>query len=293
MIQSYPWYIADWRQSETVARMTLSQKGLYRELLDYCYLEGSIPDDRRLLLKIAGCNMEAEAEHCVSTGEALPEHSLRTARARLGHDLSTVLALFEHNVSTHRFHHSKVEEVRTKVLSYHEQKRHAGAKSGQARRERSLNGRSEVVRTDDEPSPAPTPTPDIEEPPKPPAPTALALSPPPANGHHRNGKNRDRTSEQIRKALGPEREKWWDAFWKVFPCHDGMKAGLDTFERKVHTRELAVEIFRGAERYAQQVAADPEMKLKYAQGWINGERWKDENKIQPESNPYEIEYPNL
>ena len=87
-----------------------------------------------------------------------------------------------------------------------------------------------------------------------------------------------RTTEQLKRALGA-RVAWWDALWAIYPCRDGMKAGLETFERMVHTRELAVEIFKGVERYAAKAKADPTMKIKYLQGWLNDERWRDENQI--------------
>jgi hypothetical protein len=114
-----------------------------------------------------------------------------------------------------------------------------------------------------------------EEPPKPPT-VALALVAPKKGHRRRNG---HRTTEEIRKALGEERGKWWDAFWEVFPCHESPNAGMDAFERRVTTRELAIEIFHGAQRYAKQIAADRTLKIKYAQGWINAERWKDECRV--------------
>jgi uncharacterized protein YdaU (DUF1376 family) len=52
MLKSYPWYIGDWKQSETRITLTLEQRGLYRELIDHCYAEGSIPSDRDMLLKL-------------------------------------------------------------------------------------------------------------------------------------------------------------------------------------------------------------------------------------------------
>lgn len=108
---------------------------------------------------------------------------------------------------------------------------------------------------------------------------ALVLTPPvdrsvvrpPAPARSRGGK---RTTEDITKALGP-RLPWWEAFWSVFPGRDGEKEGMDAFERTVTTRELATLVYRGAQRYAALFAAQPDMKLKYPQGWINGERWKD------------------
>ncbi len=91
----------------------------------------------------------------------------------------------------------------------------------------------------------------------------------------RRGRGR-RSTEEIRKALGAERLPWWENFWRVFPCHDGMNEGMDAFERRVTTHELAVHVYKGAQRYAALFAAQPDMKLKYAQGWINNERWDDE-----------------
>lgn len=85
-----------------------------------------------------------------------------------------------------------------------------------------------------------------------------------------------RSSEQIKAALGPERLTWWENFWRVFPCRQSMREGLEAFERKITTRELAVAVYQGARRYAALAEAQPDMKLKYAQGWLNGERWNDE-----------------
>lgn len=45
MITSYPWYFRDWRASNQRALMTLEERGLYREILDLCYQEGSLPND--------------------------------------------------------------------------------------------------------------------------------------------------------------------------------------------------------------------------------------------------------
>ena len=290
MLNSYPWYISDWRESETRNSLTLSQRGLYRELLDYCYLEGSLPGDRSMLFRIAGCSAMAEAEHSLSTPRALAVRDLSSARARLGHDLSTVLALFKLDESTGRYHHPKVDETLPKLFSYHKQKSHAGIKSGQARRERALNGRSEVVDENREPCTSTCTTPSKEEEP-PPTPLAGGdiaipelsaeigqLNPPEKPKRSRSG---HRTTEEIEKALGPERKIWWENFWRTYPCGEGMNAGMDAFERKVHTRELAVELYHGAQRYAERVGADPTMKVKFPQGWINGERWKDANEIRP------------
>lgn len=85
-----------------------------------------------------------------------------------------------------------------------------------------------------------------------------------------------RSSEEIKQGMGAERLTWWENFWRVYPCHNSMREGLEAFDRIVTTRELALDVYRGAQRYAAFAAAQPGMKFKYAQGWLNGERWKDE-----------------
>ena len=56
-IVSYPWYVPDWRNSETRLKLSLAERGLFRELIDHCFVEGSIPDDLKLIAGIAGCSI--------------------------------------------------------------------------------------------------------------------------------------------------------------------------------------------------------------------------------------------
>lgn len=84
-----------------------------------------------------------------------------------------------------------------------------------------------------------------------------------------------RTSEEIRKDLGI-RSEWWSEFWAVYPCKDGMNPAMDAFERRVKTREVFDQVIQGARAYAARAAREPDLKLKYAQGWINDERWTDQ-----------------
>jgi hypothetical protein len=90
------------------------------------------------------------------------------------------------------------------------------------------------------------------------------------------GSRKKRSTEEIKQALGEERLPWWTSFWGVYPCHDGMNRAMDAFERKAKARETAVAMYRGAERYRAKAQSDATLKLKYAEGWINDERWKDE-----------------
>ncbi len=109
MIHSYPWYVGDWRSSETRIVLTLEERGLYRELLDSCYIERSLPTDERLLARIANCSDE-EFKRC----------------------WPRVKPLF--NESNGRLTHFKVDEVIEKLDGYHEQRKQAGRKSGERRR---------------------------------------------------------------------------------------------------------------------------------------------------------------
>ncbi len=98
-----------------------------------------------------------------------------------------------------------------------------------------------------------------------------------ADSRTRRPRKGDRTTEQIKAALGPERLVWWENFWRVYPCHDGINKGMDAFEARVKDHDLAVLVWKGAKAYAAKCAADPTIKIKFAQGWINSERWTDEN----------------
>ncbi len=58
----YPWYWQDWRSNRKVQRMTVTERGIYRELLDECWCEGSLPPEPSALAEIARCTLpEMEA----------------------------------------------------------------------------------------------------------------------------------------------------------------------------------------------------------------------------------------
>lgn len=42
---AYQWYVKDWRSSAATMRMSMSQRGVYREMLDQQWEDGSLPDD--------------------------------------------------------------------------------------------------------------------------------------------------------------------------------------------------------------------------------------------------------
>ena len=56
------WFVTDYRASRNANRLTWQERGIYRELLDECWIEGSIPDDLPRLAEIARCPVGVMAE---------------------------------------------------------------------------------------------------------------------------------------------------------------------------------------------------------------------------------------
>lgn len=130
LIASYPWYIEDWRGSQARINLNLEERALYRELLDFCYIERSLPTNERALARIANCSDD-------EFGRAWPNVQL----------------LF--NRRNDRYHHEKVDQVLAKLDGYREQKSIAGRASGERRR----NGKRTQT-----PTKHPTETPTEREP---------------------------------------------------------------------------------------------------------------------------------
>ncbi len=117
-VHSYPWYIADWIESETRHGMTLGERGLYRELLDRCYKEGSIPDSVDMLCRLCACELK-EFQKCwpkVRDQFSLTEDG--------------------------RLEHARVNEVLEKLENWNESRRKGGRS-----RQRSTSGKAELQLT--------------------------------------------------------------------------------------------------------------------------------------------------
>ena len=54
-IYFYEWSVNRWRSSETRSTLSLAGRGLYRELLDLCYTQGSITANFQILASQVGC----------------------------------------------------------------------------------------------------------------------------------------------------------------------------------------------------------------------------------------------
>jgi uncharacterized protein YdaU (DUF1376 family) len=117
-------YVSDWVRSETRIKLSSAGRGMFRELLDYCWIEGTLPNEPRALRSISGgTEKEFAAEWPI------------------------IEKCF--TVDGDRLRHWKVDDKRPELVSYQQQRSAAGRASVEARRQRKLNNRSTSVQTSD------------------------------------------------------------------------------------------------------------------------------------------------
>ena len=108
-LASYPWYFEDWICSETRTGMNLTERGLYRDLLDFCWYYGSLPTDLKTLRKMT---------------QSEPK-MFRKATAK-------VLSCFT-ILADGRYHHPKVDDKRKELQQLVLFRREIARKGGLAR----------------------------------------------------------------------------------------------------------------------------------------------------------------
>lgn len=104
-IISYPWYVSDWFNSETRLSMNAAEKGIYRDLLDYCWLEGSLPSSPKLLRNISNSSPKEFSK-----------------------SFSAVRKCFYEKEG--RLFHRKVDDKRKELITYRKGRIEAGRKGG-------------------------------------------------------------------------------------------------------------------------------------------------------------------
>jgi hypothetical protein len=73
----------------------------------------------------------------------------------------------------------------------------------------------------------------------------------------------------------------FDEFWQVYPIHRDRRAAERAWVKALREERADPDtIIAGAERYRDDPNRDP-AKTKYAQGWLNGDRWEDESALVP------------
>ena len=255
-IHFYEWRIGAWAISETRDRLDSSGRGIYRELLDHCYGQGKIPDDPEWICRRCACTQEQYEKAWKVIARHFPKIEGTEYRYNVHSDIvrGEYFAYVEKQRANRKCRDDKSNKINDEhydCTTMSENVSNGGSTNGNG------NGNGNVTATAMQRQEV-----------KPSAPSG-ALRP---RVPLRKGK---RTSEEIRCALNG-RLPWWEEFWKVYPCHEGMNPAMDAFERRVQDHDLAVEMYRAAKRYAAKLAADPTAKPKYGQGWINEERWTDE-----------------
>lgn len=78
----------------------------------------------------------------------------------------------------------------------------------------------------------------------------------------------------------------FETAWKAFPQYGrkGKPKAFDAYE-KARRRASPAVILAGIEQYAEFVEKT-DVKCKYMQGWLNDDRWEDENVVQPYRNGF-------
>lgn len=109
-LHSYPWYSADWLQSDSRASMTLAQRGLFRDLIDMLMHDGgSLPANEPLLMRKSLCEPEEWAETWPVVRQEFEERG-------------------------GRLYHRKATEVHEKIETYREKRSLAGQNGGRKSR---------------------------------------------------------------------------------------------------------------------------------------------------------------
>lgn len=197
--------------------MNAEERGIYRELLDHCYQEGSLPNSSAVLQRRTGTTDEEWAR-----SSAKPLSQFHEVEGRLKHH--------------------KVDEVRGRVLDWREQKSEAGKRSVQARRERTLNGRSNGTSTD-----APT---DVQRAFKPSSSTT--------------------TSTTTSYSAGAEE------FIAAYPKKTGLQVGLQTYLSLIDDAEKSA-VLAGLDRWKKSEAwtKDNGKWIPEPARWLTDRRWQE------------------
>lgn len=106
-LHSYPWYPADWLGSETRARLSQAGRNIFRELLDFCWKDGSLPTDKAALTRMIGCTRREFDEAWIVIGMKFDNRG-------------------------GRLYHPRVDERRPELIDWREARREAGRRGGLA-----------------------------------------------------------------------------------------------------------------------------------------------------------------
>ncbi len=247
----FKWYPSDAECDENFRAMSDAEIGFYIRCLNHSWINGSIPADPAKRAKVLRTRLDVANRMWESVGKMYsPKEQSRTLS-----DLSSTL---DRDHLVNRRQESERESAtsrRAKSLFANEVK--------YSRRSQGVAMESQTPPISESESESDI-TPII--------PSAVA------SGKKKPGKPKMADALRLLASrTGEDRTSWWEAFWRVYPCHESPTPAALAFEKVVETREQAEVVYRGAVRYAAKIAADPSRIKKYGQGWINDEMWLAED----------------
>lgn len=90
---AYMWSVTDWRNDDIYKLLSTEERGAYRELIDECWINGSIPKDHLLLARMCGLSdaafkqvwplLQPKFENCRDNSKRLVSRRLEKDRKRL------------------------------------------------------------------------------------------------------------------------------------------------------------------------------------------------------------------
>jgi hypothetical protein len=83
---AFQWYPADYLADMRVRMLSWASRGLYVDLLCYCWREGWIPSDSSAIAQLTGCHDSATVEPCLALFEVDPSDPARLVSKRLNEE---------------------------------------------------------------------------------------------------------------------------------------------------------------------------------------------------------------
>lgn len=110
----FPFYYQVWMTDIAVRMLSNAERGVYMDMLCFCYSENGLPDDRKILDKVFQCEKE---------------------------ELDLLLTFFESRDG--RLHHPKLDAIREDQGAISKARSKAGKKSAQAKKDQALRAEAE------------------------------------------------------------------------------------------------------------------------------------------------------
>jgi len=157
LLHSYPWYIKDWLLSEARLTMTLEERGLYRDLLDHFFDQGSLPTNEAALLRMAACDAKEFRRAWPAVRTKFEERDGRLYNQKAAEILASKMARKEKNATAGRS--GGLAKAASKRLA------NATTESSECQENAKQNASHDATENSSDPSrgrarsPSPTPTP--------------------------------------------------------------------------------------------------------------------------------------